>query len=189
MAWLNQQLLANLLCFPSSSSTRMHKLQPWWFSFSQKWVFFSHKLPNSETLGKSKSALCQGLSESKGHIVTQGAESVQQVRRHKTKTNAPSWCLGTDWLGGVVGWPLTFLTPRNVVVLVRVLFQPPWGAPAEHQMNVNTECSCTPTSQKRELLFLHLILSFLLLILRLQHTKGNNRSEWPVVVGLKCTCT
>ena len=96
-------------------------------------------------------------SESKGHNVTQGAESVQQVWRHKPKTNAPSQCFGTDWLGGVVGWPLTFLTQRNVVVLVRVLFQPPRGAPAEHQMNANTESSWgaspLPSHLKENVLF------------------------------------
>lgn len=31
---------------------------------------------------------------------------------------------------------MTFLTQRNVVVLVLVLFEPPRGAPAERQMNV-----------------------------------------------------
>lgn len=31
---------------------------------------------------------------------------------------------------------MTFLTQRNVVVLVLVLFEPPRGAPTEHQMNV-----------------------------------------------------
>lgn len=45
-------------------------------------------------------------------------------------------CLGTDWQGGLIDWPLTFLTQRNVVVLVHVLFEPPQGAPTEHQMNV-----------------------------------------------------
>lgn len=74
--------------------------------------------------------------ESKGQIVTQGADSVQQVCTHKTKTKTWTLCLETDWQGGVIAWPLTFLTQRNVVVLVHVLFKPPWGAPAEHQMNV-----------------------------------------------------